>query len=207
MSQGNSYGQYSYPSQDGYGAQNSGYPQYSYPEVQPGPKRRRNRTFITGLVLLLISVLMAGIGTFMLYRDIMDLIDRREVVRFAQRTTVEAEAEVGVFIVGLGEGSGKSCQVAGPKGEVEVYDETPTQSATVQGVTGHFAGMFFTPSKGSYQITCEGAPQHALVSLPLQRFTMFAILISLGMLLGFVALLITLVGLVLWIASPRQETY
>ncbi|MFX4286465.1 hypothetical protein ACQBJO_00480 [Janibacter sp. G349] len=164
---------------------------YAMPPQQP-TKRGTPWVLVTGLVILLISFVLCGIGGFAVLGQSQDLADE-PMQTGAFTVTLEEGESVAVW----SETESASCTVTGPAGAV-TDSGSGDQTVTAGGKTLHRVMAIDADQAGSHTITCT-APFVVGDNLSVGSI----VLASIGGALCCIAVVVTVVGLVLWLRRRR----
>ncbi|MEK4242606.1 MULTISPECIES: hypothetical protein [unclassified Janibacter] len=164
---------------------------YAMPPQQP-TKRGTPWVFVTGLVILLISFVLCGIGGFSVFGQSQELADEP-----MQTGSYSVTLEEGESVAVWSETATASCTVTGPAGAVS-DSGTGDQSVTAGDKTLHRVMAFDAEQGGGYTISCT-APFVVGDNLSVGSIVMA----SIGGALCCLAVVVTVIGLVVWLRRRR----
>lgn len=192
---GQAYGQQPYGGQPGY--------------ATPTPPRQGKRggkggkiTFFIGLPLFLIGLVLAIIGFSGLMGMATDMVGAMNNSKFTEATKYESTGE-GLMVMVMSENGGGSCTVKDPGGNPVALQTNTSTSASGKGQS---VGGFTADKKGAYQITCNGGTFY-LFPVELQRIIAPTIMMAIGIPLGIIGFIVSLIGLILWLNGRNKTVY
>lgn len=165
---------------------------YQPAPTQPG-RGGTQWLFIVGVVLLLVALLMCGIGGFTGMRPALDLADKPE-----QTAPQSVQLEEGESVSVWSQTSSATCTVLGPGGPVS-NSGTSEQNISLGDKEFHRVMAFDADRAGSYTVSCT-APFVVGDGIGVGGIVVAA----LGSGLCCLAVVLVVVGLVLWLRRRRS---
>ena len=165
---------------------------------------------VIGLVVLILGIVLALIGTLRIVGGVVQALD---VPTFAVPGATTQQLKQGSNTVyALKDGSPifalDDVSVEGPNGAIPVSRPTMNETVNLNQDTYQGVATFNTPADGSYTVTVRGAPGRAAVSTSVVGFFSSSLatigVISVGGLLALIGIIVFIVGLVRRFATPRS---
>ncbi|HIZ99118.1 MAG TPA: hypothetical protein H9805_11145 [Candidatus Janibacter merdipullorum] len=160
---------------------------------QPAQKSGKPWTLIIGGVITLLAILLCCGGGIPMASYASDLMDAPEHQGAHTLQLDEGESAA----VWTEAGAGTTCSVSGPSGSVS-NEGSAEQTLTVNGKELERTFAFDAPADGSYTVTCSGT----FVVGDSMPMAAVAVMVG-GGALGCLAVVLVIVGLVLWLSKRK----
>lgn len=176
----------------------------------PGPPKRGGRggkiTFFIGLALLIVGIIATVGGGYSMFSTVSNIADGA-VAGFTESAQIDANVGESYVLIAENPRDAVSCDVTGPDGSRVPVDTSITNSIDDGTTSTTILGVFTPETAGSHTVTCTGADGFAFAQMDITVLGVATLALVVGIFLGFIGFLVTVIGLIVWLIGRNKVSY